>query len=246
MPKKVMTVLILASFVTVPVMAQGNGNGHRNSMENGFDNKQGPRSGFNGGIAALLINLPSEDVTEDEEQGLYQMREEEKLARDVYLTLYDAWEIPIFSNIACSEQRHMDAVGIILDKYGLQDPIIIDTIGVFVDQNIQTLYYQLIQAGSVSLIEALIVGTTIEDLDIFDLQNFLSETDNTDIKALYQNLMKGSRNHLRAFADQLNRNSISYSAQYLTQQEVEDILNSPRERGILDENGDPLYGNTGW
>ena len=35
-------------------------------------------------------------------------------------------------------------------------------------------------------------------------------------------------------------------AQYLTQQEIDDIIYSPMERGILDENGDPLYGNTGW
>lgn len=174
------------------------------------------------------------------------MREEEKLARDVYLTLYEAWKLPIFRNIARSEQRHMDAVKVILDKYSLQDPIITDTIGVFTDQNIQYLYYQLIQAGGVSLVEALKVGATIEDLDIYDLKKFLRRADNVDIKTLYQNLMKGSRNHLRAFADQLNINGISYSAEYLTQKEVDDIINSPMERGILDENGDPLYGKNGW
>lgn len=240
MLKKVMMLLTLVSFITTLAMAQVNGNG------NGFGRKRGPKPGFNGGISALLKSLPRENVSPVERRGLSQMREEEKLARDVYLTLYEAWKLPIFRNIARSEQRHMDAVKVILDKYSLQDPIITDTIGVFTDQNIQYLYYQLIQAGGVSLVEALKVGATIEDLDIYDLKKFLRRADNVDIKTLYQNLMKGSRNHLRAFADQLNINGISYSAEYLTQKEVDDIINSPMERGILDENGDPLYGKNGW
>lgn len=52
-----------------------------------------------------------------------QMREEEKLARDVYLELYETWDLPVFYNIAQSEQTHMGAVKTLIEKYNLKDPI---------------------------------------------------------------------------------------------------------------------------
>jgi hypothetical protein len=265
--KKVMIVAALICLVLAPAVAQGpgsnqnwmgtgsqNGNGSGRGQGNGKMSGTKPRMGsgygmgsrFDGGMASLLLSLPAEDISPDEEIGLIYMREEEKLARDVYLTLYDTWKLPIFSNIARSEQRHMDAIKVLLDKYGLQDPIADDTVGVFFNPELQTLYFQLVQAGLVSLVEALWIGATIEDLDILDLKKYLSTTDNSDIKVLYQNLMKGSRNHLRSFVSQLNINGASYTAQYLTQEEVDAIIVSPMERGMVDENGDHLYGSTGW
>lgn len=244
MLKKTMILLAIAGFIAAPVMAQGRGYGRK--VIRGNAPAQGNRSGFDGGIASLLINLPHEFVSVEEEQGLFLMREEEKLARDVYLALYDLWDLPIFNNIAASEQRHMDAVKVILDKYSLPDPVQIDIEGVFADQNLQSLYYQLVQAGSVSLADAIRIGATIEDLDLFDLIRLLESVDNSDIKTLYQNLMKGSRNHLRSFARQLHSYGLSYTAQYLSQEEVDAIIFSSMERGILDENGDSYFGDTGW
>ena len=197
-------------------------------------------------MMSLLASLPIEAVDTLEEQGLQLMREEEKLARDVYQALFDIWKTPIFQNISKSEGRHMEAVKTILEKYSLQDPVTVDTPGVFSDQNLQTLYYQLVQKGSVSLVEAMKVGAQIEELDISDLQKAISQTDNQDIKTLYQNLMKGSRNHLRSFGEQLKRLGATYTAQYLSQAELDGIINSPMERGLLDENGDLLYGPVGW
>jgi len=43
------------------------------------------------------------------------------MARDVYLLFYDRHKLPIFSNISMAEQRHMDAVKGLLDRYGLAD-----------------------------------------------------------------------------------------------------------------------------
>ena len=51
--------------------------------------------------------------------------------------------------------------------------------------------------------DALIVGATVEDLDIKDLIDLLNKTDNPDIILVYNNLNKGSRNHLRAFIAQI-------------------------------------------
>ena len=63
------------------------------------------------------------------------MREEEKLARDVYLAMDDLWGLRVFSQISWSEQNHMDAVLAVLDKYGVLDPVGDNPTGVFTDPN---------------------------------------------------------------------------------------------------------------
>ncbi len=158
--------------------------------------------------------------------GLLFMREEEKLARDVYLTLYQTWnQLPIFDNIASSEQTHMDSIKKLLDKYGLSDPAEDMGLGEFQNMELQVLYFDLIQKGSSSLIDALETGAAIEEIDIIDLQNYLTETDNWDIQRVYNNLLEGSKNHLRAFVSALAEQGITYEPQYLSQEEFDEIIN---------------------
>jgi len=247
---------VITGFLFIPVLGHvvgnyetaaqdmGNGNGQGNKHKKRKGN--GPGQGFNGGFEAYLLSLPMEKLSVQERKGLFHMREEEKLARDVYLTFSKIWTPRIFANIAQSEQRHMDAVKVLIDKYELKDPITDDTVGVFSDPKLQGLYNDLISRGSVTLIEALRVGAMIEDMDIYDLQGFLAQADNKDIKTLYQNLMKGSRNHMRGFVPLLESLGEKYEAQYLTQEEVDEIAHSAIERGIYDENGEPLFGKYGW
>lgn len=208
---------------------------------NGYGRGQG--GGQQAGISTIIAGLPMQDLSAEEELGLTKMREEEKLARDVYLVLYEKWNHNVFSNIASSEQQHMDAVKVLLDKYDMPDPITNPARGEFTDTELQELYNSLIEQGNKSLVDALKVGATIEDLDIKDLYDFLEQTDNTDIKTVYQNLVKGSRNHMRAFVSQLSFNGVTYEAQFLTQAQVDDIITSPRERGRVDENGVQVSGN---
>lgn len=249
--KKVFFVAMLIGLVVVQGMAQGYGNWGQGRGRNGqreYVRGRGGGSGrgFNGGMYALISNLPHEELSEAEIEGLLQIREEEKLARDVYLTLYKDWGHQIFQNIALSEQRHMEAVKTLLDKYNLIDPVIDDTEGVFSDQKIQNLYFELVQKGRISLDKALYVGALIEDLDIFDLIEFLQTADNVDIKTVYQNLMKGSRNHLRVFMRQLSAFGETYGGTYLTAEEIEEIIDSSMERGLYDQDGNPFYSNIGW
>ena len=83
-------------------------------------------------ISAEAINeLPLEDVSPGEMNGLVFMREEEKLARDVYLTLHEQWGRRVFANISKSEQRHTDAIKYLLLKYEISDPVTEDSLGVF-------------------------------------------------------------------------------------------------------------------
>lgn len=140
------------------------------------------------------------DLSQEEIDGLIHMRLEEKLTRDVYATLGNTWSYKIFLNINTAEQTHMEAVKRLLIKYGIEDPINNDEIGVFSDPQFQTLYDQYILQGSVSAYEAFLVGKTIEELDIADLQNQLTNVvDNPDIIRVYQNLKTASESHLAAF-----------------------------------------------
>jgi hypothetical protein len=138
--------------------------------------------------ANLVWQFPSQPISEEERVGLIQMRQEMKLARDVYLALYNKWQHQVFSHIAQAEQRHMDAVGGLLGKYGIADPIVDNTPGAFSDQHLNDLYQSLVAKGATSQENALLVGATIEDMDIYDLNELTAQTDNDDIDAVYQNL----------------------------------------------------------
>ncbi len=193
-------------------------------------------SGNNGGGGgAGVASLPYEELSAVEKDALTYMVEEEKVARDVYNFLYETWGIPVFANIANAEQRHMDAIISLLDKYGLDNPVTNLDAGQFVNQELQTLYTNLIVAGQVDEEEALLVGATIEDVDIFDLLHELQVVDNEDITRVFENLLKGSENHLRAFCSLLAMYGYDpYEAQFLTQTEIDEILAATR---IKSKNG---------
>ncbi|MEP2669659.1 MAG: DUF2202 domain-containing protein [Cyclobacteriaceae bacterium] len=179
-----------------------------------------------------LNDLPMETLSSDEQSSLMFMREEEKLARDVYVVLFDEWGVNIFSNISKSEQTHMDAMLLLLTKYSVTDPVGTNPVGVFSNSVLQDLYDQLVTQGKISLLDAYQVGATIEDVDIFDLTHALSETDNEDITLVYEMLSKGSRNHLRSFYGNILNVDGSYTPQYITQEEFDAIVTSPKETGF--------------
>jgi len=185
-----------------------------------------------GGIKGpAASSIAEQTLSAVEVDNLMYMREEEKLARDVYLTMFDAWGLAVFDNIAASEQTHTDSVKDMIEKYRLADPVVDDSIGVFVNQELATLYAKLIARGTQSSLEALHVGAYIEEVDMVDLARAIEATDNADIRQLYENLMSGSRNHLRAYVGQIENLGVVYEAQYLSQDEVDAIVDSPVERG---------------
>jgi hypothetical protein len=158
--------------------------------------------GFNG-TGKVPAGTSTVALTADEQESLIFVREEEKLARDVYLYFYDEWQLAAFSNIAVSEQRHMDAINNLLVRYGIPDPIASNTQGEFTNSELQTMYDTLIEQGSESLEAALQVGVLIEKTDITDLQEGLAVTTHRDITNVYSNLLNGSNNHLNAFNNEL-------------------------------------------
>jgi len=144
-------------------------------------------------------------LTSAEKYWLTYMREEEKVARDVYIVLYDQWQSRIFKNISLSEQTHMDAIKTLLDKYGIADPAAGKEIGEFTNPDLKDMYDELIEAGSVSLVDALEVGVEIEEADIADLNVGIASATRKDIITVYSNLLAGSLKHLDAFNSNLAR-----------------------------------------
>jgi hypothetical protein len=226
----ILLTLALATLLPLTTLAQG------------WRGGRGQLSSCNQALYDRLDSLAVTALSSDEEAALVHMREEEKLARDVYTTLADSWTLPVFTNIAAAEQRHMELMAVLLDRYGTADPIVDDTVGAFTDPELAELYTSLVAAGQSSLEQALIVGATIEDLDLADLGRLIEETDNPDIRLIANNLAKGSRNHLRAFTRLLGASGYGlYTAQYLSQDQVDEIVAASQERGVVyDENGATL------
>ena len=167
-------------------------------------------------------------ISQQEKDDLLFMREEEKLARDVYLFSYDKYGEAIFNNIARSEQQHMDQMLTLINTYKLNDPASSDR-GVFSNQVLQELYNELTAQSSSSLDNALVVGATIEDLDIKDLDEAEDKTDKADILNTYDKLKCGSRNHLRSYISRLEVSGVIYIPQFISLDEFNEIINSQKE-----------------
>ena len=122
----------------------------------------------------------------------------------------------------------MNSVLSLLDKYGLTDPVTNNEAGVFANEELQELYNQLTDLSDTSLSKALEVGANIEDLDIKDIETFMSHTTKTDLLNVYTKLACGSRNHMRSFVSQLG----FYTPIYISQSDYEAIINSSNEKCI--------------
>ncbi|HSO46158.1 MAG TPA: DUF2202 domain-containing protein [Rhodoferax sp.] len=172
---------------------------------------------------------PSTELSTEEIAALKFMREEEKLAHDVYVALYSLWGANVFYQIALSETTHTEAILALLTKYNIDDPAATTAPGAFADPELQTLYNTLMTLGQVNLIEALKVGALIEETDIHDINEKLTITDEADIVTVYTSLLCGSRNHLRAFNENLLKQGVTYVPQVISQEEWDAIANASAE-----------------
>jgi len=183
-------------------------------------------------LGTTIAALPVETLSAAESASLIFMREEEKLAQDVYTQLGTVWgsQSRVFGNIARSEATHTEAIRQLLLRYTLTDPAATLAAGVYQNATLQGLYTQLVAAGTPALVDALKVGAAIEEIDMIDLNKALLEIDNQDIVLVYQNLLKGSRNHLRAFVNALAGQGVTYAPQYMALADFQAIISTPMER----------------
>jgi len=213
------TCLKLSALISIIVLSPawaGNGNGQHNG--NGQQNQNaGNRQ------TSMPSTCPTVTVTEplsaEAIASLTFMREEEKLARDVYQVLANTWQVRVFENIASSEQTHMDQLKCLLDSYRLEDSAS-SIAGQFNNNELQNLYQTLTVRGQTSLVEALRVGALIEEVDIRDLNQGLTMIQVPEIRSVYQNLLEGSKNHLRAFTSNLAQQGETYQSQVLGNAEM--------------------------
>jgi len=196
-------VLLLALTLLTPAMVSAKGN-------QGAKGNTGP---------AVVVELSPED-----ESTLLWMREEEKLARDVYLAMDKTWKQQVFRNIANSEQNHIDALLRKMNTFGIDDLVPLQR-GVFYSSELQELYDILVAKGNESYVGALKVGATIEDLDIYDLKVAIEATNNVALKTTYESLLEGSKNHLRSFIGLLQQQGEDYKPQYIDEVLFDAIIN---------------------
>jgi hypothetical protein len=182
-------------------------------------------------LAAALATYPLGTLSSYEAESLAFMREEEQMAHDVYAVSATLWQPPIFANIGDSEATHAAAVKLLLDRYQLPDPLAGLPAGTFKTPQIQALYDAFVARSRVNLVSALTVGAEIEEMDIVDIQRQMANIDNADILMVYGHLLRGSRNHLRAFVSALAQRGVTYVPQYLSQTAFDAIVASPIETG---------------
>jgi len=176
--KIITAALVMASLAAVPFTAQG---------------AKGDQPAGKRPSASALVPLDDAEIA-----TLKWMREEEKLARDMYLTLNLYHPAKVFTTIAASEQKHFDAIGKKLELYGIDDPAKIE-IGQFTDPALQIMYDDLLALGMPTYIDALKVGVLIEEADVTDLELAIDGTDSVPLARTYRHLLTGSEHHLAAF-----------------------------------------------
>lgn len=164
-------------------------------------------------------------LSEADIAGLYEMREEEKLARDVYIYFYEKYEHLVFNNISKSEDAHTSAVLYLINGYGLED-VALPGEGNFSNPLFADLYEQLTKQGSTDLLAALKVGAFIEEYDIADLWKLIDETENIDMKRVYSNLLRGSEFHLRAFSNAIKQQGSEYEPTIISAEQYYEILDN--------------------
>ena len=212
------------------------------SSINTFAAKKGKPSSASSS-SATLDNIEASHLT--------FMREEEKLARDVYLTLAEQYpNQQVFSRIATrSEQTHTDTMRDKLDQFNLPDPnpetnSLPTSLGVFTGAEWGWYFREKFEALTTqsmkSELASLYVGAFIEELDMHDIAVCpqvmidrgytspcgLQYTDESALQTAYTSLISGSESHLRSYVGQIEAviGVGNYEAQYLTQSEVDTIL----------------------
>ena len=206
----------------------GNGEMQNTGMEN-----SGMQNSMAGKHCPLKLNanqFEAQELSEEVANDLRFMREEEKLARDVYQVFYLQWFSYVLGNISNAEQMHMDRIKIFLDAYGIEDSASEEK-GVFNNADLQALYDELVAQGTESELEAYKVGAYVEELDINDLEKSIKNTDIPELKKMYMQLKMSSYMHLRKFNEKIVASGEEYIPQVLSQEAFDAILNA--ESGMM-------------
>ncbi len=165
-------------------------------------------------------------LTDAEVNGILSLRQEEKVAYDVYTYMFDKYQSKVFKNIAENEKSHMDKMKELIDQFNLSDPLegTVDKKGVFSNKKMQALYDEMVMAGNYGLLDALRAAARFEETDIIDLRKNMSSASNEAVINVYLNLESGSQDHLRLLVKYIKEEGISYKPSYLSKEEYDQIM----------------------
>lgn len=169
------------------------------------------------------------DLTADEIEFLFAVREDEKLARDLYAVFYTKFQNKIFENIGKSETTHLKAIERLYDYYQIDYPVVGDA-GKFSDPELQHLYDSLIVKGD-SLLAAVKIMANLEESNIFHYREVLKTIINTNIKIVIENLEKGSENHFKAAIREITALGGVYTPLILSSEDYREIIATGFEKG---------------
>ena len=186
--------------------------------------QNGQGTGAQDGGAIDVNSYPMSTLTQDLKDAIAYMGNEERLAYDVYMNLYDYHninnniQVMQLQNIAQnSEKTHVGIVQALVQKYdlGVDDLSNVETAvadnsvafedmprGVYDIPAIQELYDFLYDKGIASKQAALEVGCMVEVVDIDDLDEYIElaeESNATDVIDAFNILRDGSYSHYWAF-----------------------------------------------
>lgn len=163
------------------------------------NNNGQPGNGADAGEEASESEAAPGDVDQQTLDDISYSFEEERMARDLYTALDEAWGTRQFAQIAEAEQRHMDALTGQMDRLGMMRAAVVPEPGVYTIDEIQALYDGWLGRGLTSEREALVVGIELEERDIADLEDIIARTEDPELVETYEYLLSGARNHLEAF-----------------------------------------------
>jgi hypothetical protein len=170
---------------------------------------------------------PMSTLNNDTKYTIAYMWNEEKLAKDIYLALYNIYpNAQQLYNIATnSETQHEAMVQDLVQKYDLNITNIIDyeqyyseaelaalAPGEYALDAIQSLYNTLYEKGVQTEVDALQVGCMVEVTDVNDLNHDIEvaqASGATDVVAVFESLRKGSYNHYWSFDSALKNLGIA-------------------------------------
>jgi len=172
------------------------------------------------------ISSEQSTLTQELKDSITYMYNEEKLAKDVYLNVYEMQKVEQLYNIATkSEIKHEEAVEQLAVKYDLNITLYPDTqkpydkksldsygSGQYPVVAIQELYDMLYDKGIQSSKDALEVGCMVEVTDIDDLDKYIlqaTQSNASDALEVFDFLREGSYKHYWAFDKGLKDMGIS-------------------------------------
>lgn len=167
-----------------------------------------------------------------ERAHLVRAREEQKMARDLYMAFAEAYpDARVFRSLEREEGYHMGRVYELLTTYEIPDPVGAHGPGYFEDQELQRLYTAALAEGRTSYAAALRATARVEELDLVDLARALDASTTPALDRVFEQLARGSRRHLRTAVQALAAAGETYAPQHLSREAFDAVLREEAPRG---------------